>query len=145
MGKAKKAKKNKRFNPLARGDAMAVDDADGEPPKQLSAHQQRHLERKTLKAEVEALKNQRRKVSKANMFQCKKEKKVLSASIHEKMLRANDKSILQRPAPVLEPAAPAPTLPTDFQFSLPTPAAGAMSMQPDAMSMQPDAIRLVES
>lgn len=137
MGKAKKSKQNKRFNPLARGDAMAVDDAEAEPPKQLSAHQQRYLERKALKAEAEALKNQRRKVSKANKFECKKEKKALSASIREKTLRANDKSILQRPAPAPEPAAaPAPTLPTDFQFSLPTPAgAGAKSMQTDAQRL----------
>tara|TARA_B110001452_G_scaffold27374_1_gene21469 strand:+ start:2745 stop:3167 length:423 start_codon:yes stop_codon:yes gene_type:complete len=140
MGKAKKTKQNKRFNPLARGNAMAVDDADAEPPKQLSAHQQRHLERKTLKAEAEALKNQRRKVSKANKFQCKKEKKALSASIREKVLRANDKSsILQRPAPAPEPAAAAPTLPTNFMFSLPTPAGAG------AKSMQTDAHRLVES
>ena len=69
-----------------------------------------------------------------------KEKKALSASIREKVLRANDKSsILQRPAPAPEPAAPAPTLPTNFMFSLPTPAGAG------AKSMQTDAHRLVES
>lgn len=94
MGKAGKKKHAKRFDPLARPDAMKMDDDDAEaaPPKQLSAHQQRHFERKRLQAEAEALKNQKRKVSKADKLTWKKESKSIS-----KTLKAN-KAALQQAA-----------------------------------------------
>ena len=133
MGKAKKSKTGKRFNPLARGDAMAVDDGVAEPPKQLSAHQQRYMERKALKAEAEALKAQRRKVSKSNKFECKKQKKALSNSIRDSIQRANDKTlVLPRGAPPQPAPAPAAVMPANFSFSLPTPTSGAKSMLSDA-------------
>ena len=63
MGKASKKRRSAaRYDPLARPSDMRVDGEDVEPAKQLSAHQQRHLERKRLQAEKVELKNQKRKV-----------------------------------------------------------------------------------
>lgn len=83
MGKAAKKKKHaSRFDPLARPAAMAVDDDAMEaPPKALSAHQQRHLERKRLQAEALSLKRQCGKVSKADPLAHKREKKALKKSL----------------------------------------------------------------
>ena len=94
MGKAGKKKHAKRFDPLARPDVVRMEDDDAEagPAKQLSAHQQRHFERKRLQAEAEALKNQKRKVSKADKLIWKKESKSIS-----KTLKAN-KAALQQAA-----------------------------------------------
>jgi hypothetical protein len=94
MGKAGKKKHAKRFDPLARPEAtkMEDDEAEAAPPKQLSAHQQRHFERKRLQAEAEALKNQKRKVSKADKLIWKKESKNIG-----KTLKAN-KAALQQAA-----------------------------------------------
>ena len=130
MGKAKKNKKQgARFNPLARGDAMVVDTAV-EEPKRLSAHQQRYLERKNLKARVTDLKTQRRKVSKADKFEFKKQRKQLNAGIREMTKKANDRTTLLRHAsPAAAPAAA--VLPEGFAFTLPQPtqSAQAQSMQ----------------
>ena len=62
-GKALKKKKRAaaRFDPLARPSDMSVD-SEAAPVKQLSAHQQRHLERKKLQAEKVELQNLKRKV-----------------------------------------------------------------------------------
>ena len=130
MGKAKKSKKHGvRYNPLARGDAMAV---DSQPkPKQLSAHQQRYAERKQLKKQVIELKTQRSKVSHADRFALKKQKKTLSASIRSLTTQANDKT-LTRKAPEATPELPEaePELPEGFAFDLPQPTHGqALSMQ----------------
>jgi len=138
MGKAKKSKKHgARFNPLARGDAMAVDGSQAdEEPKQLSAHQQRYLERKALKAQVAELKTQRRKVSKADKFEFKKQKKSLSASIRGLTQKANDKTLAREAsASAAAPAAAgaAAALPEGFVFDLPQPTrTHAQSMQMDA-------------
>lgn len=130
MGKAKKSKKHGvRYNPLARGDAMAV---DSQPePKQLSAHQQRYAERKQLKLKVTEMKHQKRKVS-GDKFELKKQKKTLAASIRNLTTQANDKTLITRKA---EPPAPepAPELPEGFAFDLPQPTHGqALSMQTEA-------------
>ena len=125
MGKAKKSKKHGvRFNPIARGDAMAVDSMP--EPKQLSAHQQRYAERKQLKHQVVELKSQRRKAS-GDKFALKKQKKTLSASIRNLTTQANDKTLTRKAEPPAEPAA---ELPEGFAFDLPQPAQGqALSMQ----------------
>ena len=124
MGKAKKKKQNSRFDPLARPPAaMQVDDSahDEEPPKQLSAHQQRHLERKRLQSEVKSLKKKRSKVSKADKLAWAGEKKALTKSL--KTIKAEASALrlapLGLPAARLAPAPPA----VAFQgFDLPTPA-----------------------
>ena len=129
MGKAKKSKKHGvRYNPLARGDAMAV---DSQPePKQLSTHQQRYAERKQLKLKVTEMKHQKRKV-KGNEFELKKQKKTLAAEIRNLTTQANDKKLTRKaesPAP-----EPAPELPEGFAFDLPQPTQGqALSMQTEA-------------
>ena len=85
MGKAAKKQKKKRFDPLARpSNAPAPMDEDGpgsSDSKPLSAHQQRHLERKRLQAEVKSIKKQKLKVSKADKLAWKKEKKQLTKSL----------------------------------------------------------------
>merc|ERR1719424_418045 len=107
MGKAKKSKKHGvRYNPLARGDAMAV---DSQPE----------------------MKQQKRKVS-GDKFELKKQKKTLAASIRNLTTQANDKTLITRKA---EPPAPepAPELPEGFAFDLPQPTHGqALSMQTEA-------------
>merc|ERR1719424_1393160 len=117
MGKAKKSKKHGvRYNPLARGDAMAVD-SQPEP--------------KQLKLKVTEMKHQKRKVS-GDKFELKKQKKTLAASIRNLTTQANDKTLITRKA---EPPAPepAPELPEGFAFDLPQPTHGqALSMQTEA-------------
>merc|ERR1740130_639386 len=113
MGKAKKSKKHGvRYNPLARGDAMAVD-SQPEP--------------KQLKLKVTEMKHQKRKV-KGNEFELKKQKKTLAAEIRNLTTQANDKKLTRKaesPAP-----EPAPELPEGFAFDLPQPTQGqALSMQ----------------
>ena len=79
---AKKKRGQARFNPLARPSDMAVDDdATAEAPKKLSAHQERHLERKRLQAEKASLKSQKKKVSKADKIAWKSETKMISAQL----------------------------------------------------------------
>ena len=51
MGKANKKKKSLRFNPMERGDSMQAEGSKKSEQPKLSAHQQRHLERKRLQAE----------------------------------------------------------------------------------------------
>ena len=130
MGKAKKSKKGGlRYDPLARGDAMAVDSQPQSEPKQLSAHQQRYAERKQLKLKVAEMKNQKRKVV-GDKFELKKQKKALAASIRNLTSQANDKTLTRTAAP---PAPePAPELPEGFAFDLPTPTQTALSMQTEA-------------
>ena len=133
MGKAKKSKKGGlRYDPLARGDAMAVDSQPQPEPKQLSAHQQRYAERKQLKLKVAEMKNQKRKVV-GDKFELKKQKKALAASIRNLTSQANDKTLTRTAAP---PAPePAPELPEGFAFDLPTPTQGcghALPMQTEA-------------
>ena len=99
MGKAKKSKKGGlRYDPLARGDAMAVDSQPQPEPKQLSAHQQRYAERKQLKLKVAEMKNQKRKVV-GDKFELKKQKKALAASIRNLTSQANDKTLTRTAAP----------------------------------------------
>ena len=94
MGKAGKKKNAKRFDPLARPDASKMEDDETEEaaPKQLSAHQLRHFERKRLQAEAESLRNMKRKVSKADKLAWKRESKSIG-----KTLKAN-KAALQQAA-----------------------------------------------
>lgn len=93
MGKSNKKKHGaRRFDPLARpSDAMMQDDDEAapvEPEKPLSAHQQRHLERKRLQAEKIALKNQKAKVSKSDKLVWKEETKNIA-----KTLKANREAL----------------------------------------------------
>ena len=116
MGKVGKHKKSHRFNPLARGQASSGTQAE-EAPKVLNAHQQRHLERKRLQAEAQALKQQKGKVSKANKFEHKAQKKALAKSIHA--LKAEAAALKQKGATKGKPAAESNASPA-FQFSLPS-------------------------
>jgi len=132
MGKAKKNKKKMaRFDPLARPAASSadMDDAVEVPEKKLSAHQQRHLERKRLQAEAQALKQQKRKVSKADKLAWQREKKELSRALKTSRQALRDASS-SRPvaassdAPVEE--ALADDAPAPFAgFDLPAPRGGA--------------------
>ena len=111
MGKAKKAKKPAtRFDPMARpatAAASADDDIPMDEPKQLSAHQQRHLERKRLQAEKIELKQKKNKVSKADKNAWKEEKKQLS--LQQKQNRAALKGASSRLGlPAAPPAEPEP-------------------------------------
>ena len=85
MGKADKKRKHiGRFDPLARptdGPASMDEDQPPKDEKPLSAHQQRHLERKRLQAEVINLKKQKLKVSKSDKLAWKKEKKGLTKNL----------------------------------------------------------------
>ena len=133
MGKAKKSKKHgARYDPLARGDAMAVDSQPQPEPTQLSAHQQRYAERKQLKLKVAEMKTQKRKVA-GDKFELKKQKKALAASIRTLTSQANDKTLTRKNAVPPAPE-PAPELPEGFAFDLPTPAQGqALSMQTEVL------------
>lgn len=104
MGKATKQKKAKaRFDPLARPSSTAMSIDDEAPPKALSAHQERHLERKRLQREAEALKKQRGKVSKADK---------LAHSVGKKSITNNLKAVKAAQA------ACAPFSMTTFRFQL---------------------------
>ena len=129
MGKLKKAKRSNRFDPLARGSsiAMEVEESRSSAPKRLNAHQQRHAERKRLQAEAAALKSARRKVSKADKHEMKKQKKALSRSINA---IKEEKAALKRQKGTAEGAAAAGAGADEeeaavgaapFVFSLPTP------------------------
>lgn len=120
MGKAKKKNRNAhRFDPLARPAPMQVDGDEAEAPKAPSAHQQRHLERKRLQAEQQSLKQQRRKVSKANLLTHKKETKALSKSL--RTLKDEAAALRERvPAAVASKPLTADAL-SGFAFDLPMP------------------------
>merc|ERR1712227_1128002 len=123
MGKAKKSHKNVlRFDPLARGPAKSgfTNDVDEEPRKNLSAHQQRHLERKRLQAEAEALKQQRRKISKSDKVAYQREKKALSQemkSSKKALQEASSRRFTDAPPSVSPEASPSPFT----GFNLPAP------------------------
>ena len=102
-----------RFDPLSRPEnGMEVDRA---PVKKLSAHQLRHLERKRLQAESTALKNSRRKVSKTNKLDHKKQKKALSAGI--KVIKQQTAELKGNPLATNRKAGPS----EEFAFALPMP------------------------
>uniref|UniRef100_A0A7S2IC63 Uncharacterized protein n=1 Tax=Haptolina brevifila TaxID=156173 RepID=A0A7S2IC63_9EUKA len=122
MGKVGRQKKGKasRFDPLSRPvvTAMAIDDVDEAPKKQLSAHQARHLERKRLQKEAQVLKLQRGKVSKADKLAHRGEKKSLTKSLNAIKAEA----ALLRNAPLPPAATTTAAEPSTFQgFSLPMP------------------------
>uniref|UniRef100_A0A7S4B2G7 Uncharacterized protein n=1 Tax=Chrysotila carterae TaxID=13221 RepID=A0A7S4B2G7_CHRCT len=122
-GKIRKSRKaSARFDPMARTPAAPGADQEIEAPRQLSAHQQRHLERKRLQAEAEALKNKRRKVSKANKLEHKKQKKAISRELKtlkqvSKQAASNSKSACG----TADAANASPASLKDFTFVLPTP------------------------
>ena len=121
MGKASKKKKHLRFDPLARPSSMHVDGEADEAPdvKPLSAHQQRHLERKRLQAEAASLKRQRGKVSKADKLVWKAEKKAITKQLHASKAQATALK-MGKAAPVVTPAQPAVDVPF-AGFDLPKP------------------------
>ena len=136
MGKAAKAKRKHRFDPLARGkaaaDSMDVEGGDTGPSKPLSAHQQRHFERKRLQAEAQALKQQRRKVSKGDKLEAKRQKKELTKSLNAVKLKAaaNRMAQVARGADVdaggcCNGMGVGTAAPQTFVFSLPPPRGGA--------------------
>ena len=128
MGKAKKNKKAKaRFDPLARPAPSAMDaegdDEEAAAPK-LSAHQARHLERKRLQAERLTLKQQKRKVSKADKLAWQSEQRSLS-----KTLKTNKAALrlASSHSGVVEAAVPEEVkeAPSFTGFDLPAPRGGA--------------------
>jgi len=129
MGKAGKKKKNaaRRFDPLARSVSMQVDselDPAAAAPKALSAHQQRHLERKRLQAEARSLKDQRKKVSKADSLNHKREKKSITKSLRSVKEEAARLRARLPTAAAADEASPAPLAAdalANFSFDLPMP------------------------
>jgi hypothetical protein len=146
--KAKKGKHALRFDPLARP-AVAPrgvgedEDEDEAPVKKLSAHQQRHLERKRAQAETEALRNQKRKVSKASKLEHQRETKAISAQLKASKHALHAASLHVRsadapPAPAAEAKAAAEDAPAPlFAFNLPTPQGGARAGIAEAASIAP--------
>ena len=120
MGKGKKARKSHRFNPIGRpGDNMDVDGAT-ESPKQVNAHQARHIERKRLQAEMKGVRSASRKVSKGNKNTMKAQKKELRQSMQT--LKAKASSLRNSDVRQEQPAeeADAPEAPDSvFTFDLP--------------------------
>jgi hypothetical protein len=127
MGKSKKRRNHAaRFDPLARPtSAMAVDeDAEPREVKKLSAHQQRHMERKRLQAEAALLKQQKRKVSQADKIACKQERREIGKSLKASRAALRDAASHGFQASVASKAAdePAPAPPAAFTgFDLPVP------------------------
>ena len=139
MGKAKRAKKSRhRFDPLARKHAMDVDGAeeDEAAAKPLSAHQQRHRERKALQASKQALRSAARKVSKANPLEHKRQKKEIrremralkhkqaaaAAAVSDALAEQCQQGALRRHHKQLEAGCGAAADPlAGFLFSLPDP------------------------
>jgi len=84
---AKKSKLSARYNPVARGDGSSSMETDGAKPAgaapRLNAHQERHVERKRLQADVAALRSATGKVSKGNKIQHKKDKKALQRELKQ--------------------------------------------------------------
>ena len=127
MGKAAKKKgKAARFNPLARpanGPTPMDDDLPPAQEKPLSAHQQRHLERKRLQAEAQSLKKQKLKVSKSDKLAWKREKKSIQKSL--KAVQAEAAALRATPlaAATAEPedATGVGPLPGFAGFNLPAP------------------------
>ncbi len=123
MGKAakKKSRRAGRFDPLSRPQSSAMQVEGEEDAPKLSAHQQRHLERKRNQAEQAALKQQRRKLSKADKLAHRKESKAISKAL--KGVKAEAAALRARlPAPAAASAPVADSL-KDFRFNLP-PAGG---------------------
>lgn len=128
MGKTKRGKlSGHRFNPLARPEkagpsSMSVDDdAGASGAKPLSAHQQRHLERKRLQAEVASLRHQGRKISKADKVGHKSAKKAIRQQL--KTAKAEAEALRNRISASVPPPAPS-VAPAAFSFDLPMPEAG---------------------
>ena len=97
MGKAKKAKNKAalRFDPLARPADGPHAAQTSKEEKPLSAHQQRHMERKRLQAEATVLKNQKRKVSKADKIAWKRESKLISKTLQRNKNELRDANVKQ--------------------------------------------------
>ena len=126
MGKAAKKKKrgSNRFDPLSRPSAQEMQTDEPAAAKPLSAHQQRHLERKRLQAETLALKAQRGKVSKASKLTCKKERRELTSKLKaaKQQLRLVKAGSLPPPAATQSEDDLVAAPPAAFQgFSLPQP------------------------
>ena len=119
MGKAKKKRQNHRFNPLARPSGGTSDSGAEVQPKALSAHQQRHLERKRLQAEKQQLKQQRRKLSKADRLQHRSESKAIAKSIKSVKQAAAALQARLPPPAEQQPEAPSAEAGKGFRFDLP--------------------------
>ena len=142
MGKASKKKKHgaRRFDPMAKPiaeNAMSVDDDEAQQrpareQKPLSAHQQRHMERKRLQQEALELKAQKRKVSKGDINKHKKDKRAIGKDLKVKMARLREvnshhtklalkPSVEEQEDDVNEQDAAAPGAAAPFTFNLPVP------------------------
>lgn len=120
MGKVKKVKKSLslRFNPLA-GDRSATNEKNSTPASELSNHQLRHFERKRLKLETLALKQQRRKLSKRDTLQHKLQKKELSKGVQALKAQAAVLKLNSRPVGASPEAAESRPSAPAFTFDLP--------------------------
>ena len=136
MGKDKKKKKAMRFDPLARpavasgSNVRSGEDDEIAEPKQLSAHQQRHLERKRLQAEALALRQAKGKVSKADKLAWQREQRELGKTLQKSKaaLRAASARFGEAMAVAEADAQPAAQVQPAFAgFNLPVPAGAAGS------------------
>ena len=100
-----------------------VDDDDSQQ-KPLSAHQQRHLERKRLQAEASALKKQKLKVSKTDKLAWKRDKKAVHKNLQAVQAAAEELRKAPLPLPQRAGADAGAEAPVFQGFDLPMPAGG---------------------